>query len=388
MATIERRRIKRGISFRVEWRHSGERHRMTFPTEQEAVEWKNLIEAAGGNAEQADRALLNRHSQAPLLSEVAAEHIERLIDVTPYTKTKYRQAVARHFPRLDVPVDQITEDDVVRWVAWMSEAAPNGKQAGYSPKTIQNSHGLLHSVLGYAVRRGHRAGNPADGTRLPKVLKAGQSEKFLTIEEVAALLPHVPERHGPAIRFLFATGLRVGEMLALRPEDFTVAQGVAQVRVSRAMKQTAEGKGAYVGEPKTERSRRTVDVDDDTMAHVWPLVRSAGHGNPVFPAGPVRLSDRFWKIAWKPTITRAQAAGFTKNPGLHSLRHSHAAHMLSLGMPIHELSWRLGHSSIQVTIDRYGHLVPARAGTASRLFQESSGLLGAGAPAALTNDSP
>lgn len=84
----------------------------------------------------------------------------------------------------------------------------------------------------------------------------------------------------------------------------------------------------------------------------------------------MRLSDRLYKIARKPAITRAEAAGFTKVPGVHALPHSHAAHMLGLGMPVHELSWRLGHSSVQVTIDRYGHLVPARMGATSKLFAQ------------------
>lgn len=76
-----------------------------------------------------------------------------------------------------------------------------------------------------------------------------------------------------------------------------------------------------------------------------------------------------------PMRRKATAGGFTKRPGLHTFRHSHAAHMLANGVPIHELSWRLGHSSIQVTIDTYGHLVTSRQGAASRIFAESMGYL-------------
>lgn len=69
MATIERRQLKRGTSFRVEWRHNGERHRLTYDNEHDALEWKHLIEIAGGNPDKADRALLDKSSSAPLLSE-------------------------------------------------------------------------------------------------------------------------------------------------------------------------------------------------------------------------------------------------------------------------------------------------------------------------------
>lgn len=380
MATIERRQLKHGISFRVEWRHNGERKRLTYDSEADALEWKHLIEAAGGDSEKADKLLLDLSSKAPKLSEVAVEHIDRLIDVTPYTKSKYRQQAKTHYAAIDMPVDRITQDDITRWVAWMAEQAPNGRSFGYAPKTIKNSHALLHSILSYAVKRRYCASNPADDTRLPRKVHASDGDKFLTVEEFATLLPYFSEKHRPAMRFFYATGLRAGELLALTPEDFTVVDGTTYVRISKATKQMSGGKGAYIGEPKTNKSRRTVDIDDATMEHVWPLVRSAGHGNPVFPAGPVRLADRYWKISMKPAVARARAGGFTKNPGLHSLRHSHAAHMLSLGMPIHELSWRLGHSSIQVTIDQYGHLTTHRRGSASKLFAGGSTILEAPLP--------
>lgn len=372
MASIEKRSGKRGISYRVTWRVDGRLQHETFDDHESAKSYKRIIETAGGDQAKADEALLNAASSAPLLSEVAEQHISRLIDATPYTMKKYRQCVRIQLAPLDIPVDQINEDAVTRWVAWMRHEAHGGK--GYSSKTIKNAHGLLHSVLAFAVKRGHRADNPATDTRLPRTQSTGDRDKFLTKEEVLALLPHVAETHQPAIWFLFATGLRVGEMLALTPEDFTVSRGVTWVRVEKSMKEAGgDGKSAYIGEPKTPRSRRTIDVDDATMELVWPLVRSAGHGNPVFPAGPVRLADRFGKIAWMPAMKRAQAAGFTKSPKLHALRHSHVAHLLSLGMSMHLVSWRLGHSGIQVTIDRYGHLVPAGEGASSELFGQSIG---------------
>lgn len=89
MAGIERRKTKRGISYRVEWWHKGERHRLTYATEQDALEWKHLIEAAGGDSDKADRALLARASQAPKLSEAAEEYISR----TPAPRTGPRWCV-------------------------------------------------------------------------------------------------------------------------------------------------------------------------------------------------------------------------------------------------------------------------------------------------------
>ena len=95
---------------------------------------------------------------------MAATYIERLIDVTPYTRTKYKTHLEMHLDVLEMPVDVITADDIARWVAWMQIEAPvrGAKKAGYSPKTIKNAHGFLSSVLSYAVKRGLRADNGAD----------------------------------------------------------------------------------------------------------------------------------------------------------------------------------------------------------------------------------
>lgn len=168
----------------IERRHKGERKRLTYDTEQDAKEWKALIESKDRDMEAADRAVLARSSKAPSLSEVAVEHIDRLIDVTPYTKTKYRTHLDQHLSQLDIPVDQISGDDISRWVAWMHNDAPirGGGKLGYSPKTIKNAHGFLSSVLAYAVRRKLRAENPALGTRLPKMTPGDERDKYLTVE--------------------------------------------------------------------------------------------------------------------------------------------------------------------------------------------------------------
>lgn len=384
MASIETRTGKRGTSYRVVWWSGQKPNRYkksaNFPTRKAAEDYAKLIEHAGGDQAAADQAILSQASSTPALSEVAEAHISRLIDTTPYTATKYRQAVRTHLQMLDIPVDQVTEDDIVRWVAWMNNEARGGK--GYAAKTIKNTHGLLYSIMAYAVKRGHRPDNPADGTRLPKVRRGDVRDKFLTHEEFVALLPHFLPKYQPYARFMFATGLRAGELLALTPEDFSVMNETVNVRVSKAVKLAEDGVGTYIGEPKTDRSYRTIDVDEGTMAAVWPLVRTAGHGRPVFPSGVAQATHRLSQNMMVPAVARAERAGFTKSPGLHAMRHSHAAHMLGLGMPIHELSWRLGHSSVQVTIDRYGHLVPARMGTASRLFAEGTPALEQAAPAA------
>ncbi|GAA1453496.1 tyrosine-type recombinase/integrase [Nesterenkonia lacusekhoensis] len=377
MASIEARPGKRATSYRVIWVHKGQRKSASFKSQQAAENWKHLIEQTDGDQDAAERALLKSASAAPLLSEVAELHMSRLIDVAPFTLRTYRQTLRLHLHPLDVPVDTITEDDVARWVSWMQR---EGKQtisqrtgevvsrSGYSPKTIKNSHGFLYSVLQFAIKRGHIKTNPAADTRLPRKGITSERDKFLTVEEFYALLPHVPQKYQPHALFLFFTGMRAGEMLALTPEDFTVADGVTYVTVNKAVKHDADGKTAIIGEPKTTRSRRRIDVDEATMGHVWPLIRAAAHGEQVFKVPKPHTSVALYKCMWKPAMQRAKDAGFTKSPTVHSLRHSHASNLLALGFPMHEVSRRLGHSSLSFTDAVYTHMTPARQSAASALL--------------------
>lgn len=370
MAWIETRVGKKKTSYRVNWRVGNDKQVQVCDTPEEAAMWKTLIEQTNGDGNAANRAMEKLASEAPLLSEVAHQHIERLRNVEPYTKTKYRSNVKNHWAHLDAPVDMLHEDDIDRWITWMTDTARGGK--GYSPKTIANSHGLLYSVFEYAIKKKHREHNPCGDSDLPAVKRGDERHKFLTGEELSGLMVHFAEKYKPYVRFLFATGLRPGELLALTPEDFTVYSGTVYVKISKAVKQAEDGVDSYIGDPKTEKAHRTIDVDDETMGLVWPLIRQAGHGNPIFVSGKKQSTHRLYQNMWEPAIRRATLAGFTKRPNLYALRHSHAAHMLGLGVPIHELSWRMGHRSIQVTIDTYGHLVPSRMGTASKMFGEGT----------------
>lgn len=379
MAWIETRVGKKQTSYRVNWRVGKDKQVQVCDSPEQAAMWKRLIEQTNGDGAAVVRAMQQMDSNAPMLSAVAEEHIARLRNVEPYTKTKYRSHIKNHWSTLDAPVDAIDEDDIDRWITWMTTAGKGGK--GYAPKTIANSHGFLYTVFEYAIKKKHREHNPCGDSDLPAVKRGDERDKFLTAEELHGLTPHFAEKYLPYVRFLFATGLRPGEFLALTPEDFTVYSGTAYVKVSKAVKQAADGVDSYIGDPKTEKAHRTIDVDDETMALIWPLIRAAGHGNPIFASGRKQSTHRLYQNMWEPAVRRAQDAGFAKRPNLYSLRHSHASHMLGLGVPIHELSWRMGHRSIQVTIDTYGHLVPSRMGVASKMFGEGTRIFANTAPA-------
>lgn len=73
---------------------------------------------SGGIATQRRAALLAKSSSAPLLSDVAAEYVDRLIDISSFTVGSYKRHVRLHFPRLDMSIDKVVDDDIASWVAW------------------------------------------------------------------------------------------------------------------------------------------------------------------------------------------------------------------------------------------------------------------------------
>jgi integrase len=114
---------------------------------------------------------------------------------------------------------------------------------GAGTRAIENAFGVLRQVLGAAVEDSRIPRNPCDGVRLPK--RKHSDRGYLSHKQVAALAAAV-ERQAEAVRFLSYTGLRWGEMAALRVQDFDVLR--RRVNVSRSV---TESGGLVWSTPKS-----------------------------------------------------------------------------------------------------------------------------------------
>jgi integrase len=354
MATIEARRNAAGrvTSYRVEWYDGGQRKRQTLPTEQAANQWKGLLEAVKHDTMAAQTALLRQVSQSPTFEEVALGHIERLINVREYTIKRYRGYIKNHFDGLrHLPVDQVTEDDLIRWIKGMTKK-------GCSPKTVANVHGFVHAAMNSAVRRRLRVDNPCNGRLLPKDDATEDKAMFLTMEQVNAIIDHADPWHQPMWRLLIGSGLRLGEATALLATDFQLDAVTPSVRIMKAWQEMEDGWA--VGAPKTKKARRTVALAPSTVEAIRARVESAPKGKPVFSISPtttVYPQHRQWLDAWYAAVKKADL-GLNQRPRVHDIRHSHASAMIAANMNLFELANRLGHESVTTTTNTYGHLVP------------------------------
>lgn len=368
MAQIVTRTAKAGAkSFQVKWRHGVDKtwQTVTVGDEGDAKALKGAVEARRHMVRKTDPDVLDfsivtgleTRSTAPLFEVVAEEYISGRRRANADTKLRNRARVAKYLADWHGrPVDVIDEPDV--------HAVLNRMEA--EGLSIRHVFELMGSIFKYAVRRGYITVSPTADVVIDK-RKKKRKPTFLEHAEAGLLVTHADERIKDPVRVYLKTGLRYGELMGLHVEDYirpkgakgTPVRGRAALNINRAAKMPTVAEPEYtIGELKTEFSRRVVAVDEETAVILDRLCEGKRPGDLIFPnphTGGIWANVKF-NMLWRKAVKAAQAAGLTKTPRVHDLRHTHAAWVLSAGGSIFALSRRLGHASITITADIYGHL--------------------------------
>ena len=231
---------------------------------------------------------------------------------------------------------------------------------GIDPSTIRNTFLPIRAIYRRAISRGEVAVNPTTGLTLPAV--RGRRERIASPAEAAVLLDTLGNEHDRAIwaTALYA-GLRLGELQALRLEDVDLQAGV--IRVERSW-----DKLAGVVDPKSRAGRRKVPIvaalRAPLAAHTLRRGSTPGlffgtNGMPLNRSMLMKRSMRAWAAAAVGVFLTGRPFPVELDPiGLHEARHTCASIFIAAGVNVKALSTYLGHSSIQITLDRYGHLMP------------------------------
>lgn len=360
MASIRKRpRADGSIAYAVLWRDADTGTQTSYPcdSDQEAERFKRLIEANGNSLTAVEKILEKVAVGGPTVAENLRRHVELLTSAGPDQIKRYGAAINNWFAgRLGkLPVAAVEHEDVVLWVKYMQGSTYKGKPL--SAKTIANHHGLLSASMETAVRLKRRTDNPCRGIKLPKDDSTEEKMYFMSAQASLDIVNAHPDRYQVFVSCLRATGARFGEVTAFYADDFQLDSATPSVRVERAWKRDGDNR-FYIGPPKTKKSRRTISLPPSFVRSVRPLVEATAPGQHVFRTsydGPIRHST-FWQF-WNDAVESLDYPQDDR-PRIHDMRHTHASLMLAGGMSIYELSRRLGHESIQTTIDRYSHLVP------------------------------
>jgi integrase len=228
---------------------------------------------------------------------------------------------------------------------------------GASPSTVRNAIMPLRVLYRRALRAGQVTVSPLEHLELPAV--RGVRDRVASPEEAGSLLAALPAGDRAVWATALYAGLRLGELKALRVGDVDLDAG--RISVERSW-DAQEG----VIEPKSRSARRRVPIAEELRAHLAEhLLRSGRRRGLIFgrsetlPFAHVSLRDR---------ALRAWAHAGLQPIGLHECRHTFASMCIAAGVNARGLMAYLGHSSIQMTFDRYGHLMPGNEDEATELL--------------------
>ncbi len=282
---------------------------------------------------------------------------------TPATLGGYRSVLdTKVLPRWrDVRLADITHGDIQQWVTWMTTSedarqprthdSKRAKRKPLSPGSTHKAYGQLKQILALAVRTKRLAANPADEIALPSISASRREDTALTHAEVRALADGAREV-GPVVLALAYTGMRFGELAALRvraidlkKRRITVSGGVTQV----------SGKGLIVGKTKTHQVR-SVPILTDELADVLKEATAAKDKDAyVFPGpdgGPMYNHYFRTRFDWG-----CKTAGLT-GVSPKTLRHSAGSLALQLGASVTTVQKLLGHKNAHTTMTHYAHMLP------------------------------
>lgn len=298
------------------------------------------------------------HAVKPRLRASTYESYERLI------RLYIVPALGRH------PLAKLTPQQVQ---AFLNQQA----SSGLSPRTVQYTHAVLRHALNRAVKWGLLGRNVATLVDPPR----GERPKVvpLTVAQAGDLLAAARgHRLQHLITVVLATGLRMGEALALRTGDVDLEGAALTVRhalerIPRHARQSGDQDGWRLSEPKSERGHRVLPLIPAAVAalraqrslalqaRLLAGSRWQEHGF-VFPsAAGTPLNARNVFREYQELLT---AAGIP-HKRFHDLRHSTATYLLAAGVTERVVMEMLGHSQISLTMNTYAHVLPAVLGEAA-----------------------
>jgi integrase len=310
-----------------------------------------------------------------------SEHLERWLtdyaepNVSGKTFERYGQIVHNDLlPALGhLPLTALTPVHIQDYYSWaLKEGRKNGS-GGLSAQTVLHHHRLLKQALGHAVKWQLLARNPADAVEPPRVQR--QEMQALDAPDLILFMEAAKgTRLNMPILLAATTGMRRGELLALRWSDVDLGAGI--LSVTRSLQQTREG--VVSKPPKTRGAARTLALPALTIEalreHRLAQTEQRLALGPAWQENDIILCLADGR-AWKPSSFSAEFHKFARGSGFgirfHDLRHSHASQLLREGVPIKVVSERLGHSNSSITLDVYSHVLPGMQQEAARLIDSA-----------------
>ena len=281
-----------------------------------------------------------------------AEWVETFLalgrSLAPTTQETYRRDLERYvLPKFgSCRLNRLSPEEIETWLndeLWL----------GLAPSSVHRHYRTLRRVLQTAVEKDRLLSNPCDRVRPPKV--AQRKMVVLTWEQCVGLAETHPDRYRALIYLALDSGMRWSELTGLRSANLDLER--RKVRVTEQLVQLTD-RSRVRREPKTSAGTRSISISAVTAStlerHVH-LYTSPQPDSLVFmnaASRPITHSS-FMTNHFKPALDRIGVSC-----RFHDLRHTSVALAIAAGAHPKAIQARMGHSTITVTLDRYGHLFP------------------------------
>jgi integrase len=329
----------RARSVRVVWMCDGVKRTESFRLRSEAEAFREALTATGG--EYPPGWANDDHSDVTV-ADVFRERVNADVAVSARAATlrKFETMMGDH-RMAKTPVRDVTERDGRELVRELGDRYANG--------TVRVFLGQLRAAFRYATARGYVSGPSPIPARLDRSIGTPKKD-IASLErwEVDALVAAVPDAYRLFVRVLFASGLRIGEAYALRGHSVKGRDGRVTLKVDRSMDINTGELG-----PTKNRKPRMVALPVGLSGEVAALAKSRAPGDRLFTLPPYRNFHRVWTKAVDDAGLRDEHPHGVR---IHDTRHTHASALIMANVPLVKVSRRLGHSSITITANTYGHL--------------------------------
>ena len=220
---------------------------------------------------------------------------------------------------------------------------------GYSQTYLKTVNNQLNAVFNYAVKYHDLKSNPCSKAGSMGKNKADKMN-FWTKNEFMQFVDCVIDKQLSYVAFmtLYWTGVRIGELLALTPEDINIKEKTLSITKSY---QRLDGRD-IITPPKTPKSIRTIAIPEFLVADLQDYMDT------MYEIGK---NDRLFMVTkhyFEKEIRRGIKISGVKKIRIHDIRHSHCALLIEMGFIPLEIAERLGHERVETTMNTYGHLYP------------------------------
>jgi integrase len=339
---------RKGKGWQARWYESstGKVRGKTFKTKREAELFASKMDTAQQFGDYVDPAPGRKTLEAWW-----RDYIAKAGNLRPATRAAYTGAMTNHvFPYLGGrKIGSLRRVDIEDWRARL-------RDEGRSTGTIHLAYRVLRRVLQAAVEWELIPRNPAAGMRLKGTDRQGAVEmRVLDPDEIGRLteaVAGIKPRYRALISFMAYTGLRIGEAAALRIENLDLLR--REVRVVSSV--SVVNGHTHVGPTKTGFNR-VVTLPKLVVSELERHLEEYPPQNGLVFGGPkdAHLSrHNFSGRVWQPALKRANLGQVR----IHDLRHTAVSLAIRAGANAREIQARAGHSSITVTMNTYGHLMP------------------------------